>query len=368
MHPAIRFFAQNNKVKLGSVKIVVFYIFQGMLFYSIQLNLYAEHTEIKVKKMLANDLSKGNLFAISDILNKQLGLLEWSCLKGKSGQGIFLKMRSSYCAPGLFNEDILIQKKERPDIQVTMLLRLPRDQEGIIIATFFLLSLISIFSYILIHYYGHKLIKLEMSKAQEIQNISYKVAHDIRSPLEVLKALKERYMIKEELFTIALSRIEGISEALLNKRKSNDLKEYKLHELINPILLEKNLYKKIVFNQKGPFSKEIFVNKNEFMAILSNLISNSIEARASRILLEVQNKHSKYCLIIQDNGNGIPEKVLPKLFNEEVTHGKKDGNGIGLFQAKKYLKQWGADIRLIKSSKEGTAFEVSFPKKTAITS
>lgn len=83
--------------------------------------------------------------------------------------------------------------------------------------------------------------------------------------------------------------------------------------------------------------------KNELMQTLLNVVNNAKQA----IVIQRKNKNSKqdkikisiknigkYILIeIEDNGGGIPEKYLKKVFDPYFTT-KKDGHGIGLYMAK----------------------------------
>jgi len=66
-------------------------------------------------------------------------------------------------------------------------------------------------------------------------------------------------------------------------------------------------------------------------------------------------------LIIEDNGSGIPEDIIPKIWTPFFTTKKKGkGTGIGLSLSHRIIKEHNADVS-ITSSEEGTIFTIIFP-------
>ncbi len=66
-------------------------------------------------------------------------------------------------------------------------------------------------------------------------------------------------------------------------------------------------------------------------------------------------------LIIQDNGGGIPENIIPKIWTPFFTTKQKGkGTGIGLSLSHRIIKEHNADVS-INSSEDGTIFTIIFP-------
>ena len=63
---------------------------------------------------------------------------------------------------------------------------------------------------------------------------------------------------------------------------------------------------------------------------------------------------------ISNNGKPIPKDKQDKIFEIGYTS-KTSGSGLGLGICKKYLSSMGANIKLIKSGKAETQFEISVP-------
>lgn len=70
-------------------------------------------------------------------------------------------------------------------------------------------------------------------------------------------------------------------------------------------------------------------------------------------------------LTVTDNGNGIPEKLLPKIFDRffriDPSRGEQAGTGLGLAIAKRIAETHGASISARSEQGAGATFEVEFP-------
>ena len=67
-------------------------------------------------------------------------------------------------------------------------------------------------------------------------------------------------------------------------------------------------------------------------------------------------------ILIQDNGPGIPEHIVSKLFQPFVTANKKFGFGLGLAIVKQIIGEHDGEINLLPSEK-GTMFQILLPKQ-----
>jgi len=82
-------------------------------------------------------------------------------------------------------------------------------------------------------------------------------------------------------------------------------------------------------------------NPFKFRVVIDNLISNSRKAKATHvdIKIDVPDKNTLE-LRIKDDGVGIPDEDLKKIFNFGFS--KTQGSGIGLYQVKKILEDYGS--------------------------
>ena len=95
---------------------------------------------------------------------------------------------------------------------------------------------------------------------------------------------------------------------------------------------------------------------------LLNLIKNGITAMpdGGNLKFETQISSEDVQLKISDNGVGIPEENMAKIFEPYFTT-REFGSGLGLTVVYKILKEHGGEISLTSKAGEGTAFTMSFP-------
>jgi signal transduction histidine kinase len=105
------------------------------------------------------------------------------------------------------------------------------------------------------------------------------------------------------------------------------------------------------------------VDENKFLSCLVNILKNAIES------IDIRGKIGVYAEIVNsfavvriaNNGRQIPKDKQEQIFSDGFTT-KKTGSGIGLALCKKYFNEIGGDIKLLKSTKEQTVFELQIPK------
>ena len=73
-----------------------------------------------------------------------------------------------------------------------------------------------------------------------------------------------------------------------------------------------------------------------------------------------QISHDKYILKISDNGIGISESRLAKIFEPYYTT-KATGTGLGLTTVYKIIKEFSGDINVKSVEGEGTEFTITLP-------
>ena len=107
--------------------------------------------------------------------------------------------------------------------------------------------------------------------------------------------------------------------------------------------------------------------ESELISVIGNLLDNAIEATGhmdpSRRIIEVLILAGKDELIIEvaDRGVGIPEMMVDRLFDREMT--SKDGaeHGIGLYLVSSFVTQAGGVIEVTDNPGGGTVFSVFIP-------
>jgi signal transduction histidine kinase len=99
--------------------------------------------------------------------------------------------------------------------------------------------------------------------------------------------------------------------------------------------------------------------------ILANLLSNAgqaIRGRPGRIVLRASQTEDETRVEISDDGAGIPDDVLAKLFKPFFTTRAK-GTGLGLTIVHKFVEVMGGRIDVETSEGKGTTFTVVLPRE-----
>jgi signal transduction histidine kinase len=104
----------------------------------------------------------------------------------------------------------------------------------------------------------------------------------------------------------------------------------------------------------------INADNDQFKRTIINLIRNSIQAGAEKILIEVIVEQDICKLYIHDDGKGIDPEIIQRIFEQNFTT-KNKGMGLGLSMSKKFVDNIGGNITVEKTSSSGTTFLIVLP-------
>ncbi|EGT3613035.1 HAMP domain-containing histidine kinase [Clostridium perfringens] len=201
--------------------------------------------------------------------------------------------------------------------------------------------------------------------------------HEIKTPIATCKLLIEN---NESPLTESIGeevcKLENYIDQALFYTRSNTLekdyiiKEMSLSSCVNKVLNNNadSLIKKRVKISLGDLEKRVYSDSKWIEFILGQIISNSIKYmnKEHKELKIYFSESSKYVILnIEDNGAGISEKDLSRVFDKGFTgeNGRKFGKstGIGLYLCKKLCKKLGLDITLISEEGKFTRVSIIFP-------
>ena len=134
-----------------------------------------------------------------------------------------------------------------------------------------------------------------------------------------------------------------------------------LHHLMQPTLDQKKIELEIVL--KDP-DLQLEADTNLLEQVLINLVVNAMEAvkerEEPRIILSAYYANNHRTIIkVADNGTGMPEEVLDKIFIPFFST-KKSGSGIGLSLCKQIMMLHKGNIQVQSVEGQGTAFMMQF--------
>ncbi|OAG28057.1 two-component system sensor histidine kinase NtrB [Thermodesulfatator autotrophicus] len=207
------------------------------------------------------------------------------------------------------------------------------------------------------------------------------LAHEIKNPLAsicgAVEFLKEENLIKPEgkkLFNIIFRETQRLDKLvsdflLFAKPGSGRPEKINLKKLVTEIQeeLAVKFGSDINWELSFPDNVVLKVESGRFKQILLNLCSNAIEAyNGQRPFIKISTfiKEENFFLEVSDKAGGIPEKIAGRVFEPFFTT-KEQGTGLGLSVVYSLVKGLGGQI-FLRSTKEGTAFLLSFPKEIVV--
>lgn len=107
------------------------------------------------------------------------------------------------------------------------------------------------------------------------------------------------------------------------------------------------------------------LDSTQLVRIVNNLMSNAIDACAEvgkpRIHVRLFGDKKWVCLVVEDNGKGVPEALQERIFEPTFTT-KTSGMGLGLSMVKSIAEAFGGAVLFDSTIDAGTRFEVRFPR------
>ena len=201
--------------------------------------------------------------------------------------------------------------------------------------------------------------------------------HEIKTPIASARLILENdegYINKSVLEEI--EKVEGFIEQVLFYARSSTverdyiIKKIPLKNSINSVI-RKNaniLIEKRVKIQLEDIEKKVYCDSKWIEFILQQIISNSVkymDKDEKYIKIRCLEKDKNIILKILDNGIGISEKSIEKVFEKGYTgeNGRKYNNstGMGLYLCKKLCLKLGLGISIKSKLGVGTEVTIVFP-------
>ena len=211
---------------------------------------------------------------------------------------------------------------------------------------------------------------------QEYQEYVECFAHEIKIPIGALSLTfdnTKNYTLKKET-----DKIFQLVEQMLyyarsgNTEKDFFIKQLHLEDVIHYVILK---FRRSLMENKAIISIHDIdhINYTEekwMMFILSQIVQNSIkyfDKQENRLTIYSQDNGTNILLVIEDNGCGIKESDLSRVFEKGFTGSnrtKTNATGMGLYLSKKLCNRLGLKLNIASEEKEYTKLTLTFPKGT----
>ncbi len=238
-------------------------------------------------------------------------------------------------------------------------------------------------------------VRLKLSVEQTKQNdenrkqLMADISHDLRSPLTSIKAyveglldgiaetpqLRQNYLLTikrkaeeidrlvNQIFTFSKLELDGYHVEMQTVRL--DLEIADIISGFSDEYEKKNL--KLITETLEPCKADI--NRELFARVIRNITDNSAKYKTAAVAeVRISLKKTDRCctLRISDNGPGVPEETLPKLFNvfyrtDPARQNTAGGSGLGLAISAKAINSMGGLITAENTAQSGLAIVITLP-------
>ena len=254
----------------------------------------------------------------------------------------------------------------------------------IILTTFFTTSRYA-YSYRVDNFLKLKFIE---EKNQEIENASIIkneilgiVAHDLRNPLAAIKTIamvmeddkkldednQDNLQMIKSACDKAASIINDLLETANNEISEFDLKSTELNQFLQKVVddWKRNTTTKVNILYYGT-AEPLYggINAEKMQRVMDNLISNAIKfSGESNIEVSLQALNSQIIINVRDFGMGIPNELLPYIFDRFSKASRRgmrgeESVGLGLSIVRQIVKKHGGEIEVDSIEKRGTTFTI----------
>lgn len=233
----------------------------------------------------------------------------------------------------------------------------------------------------------------KLSRAEKfsfLANLAEKLAYEIQKPMTEIESfiqqLPERFhdeKFRNDFYQKALEKTNKVNNLILElldlaKTKESQFELSDIHGLIEKMMLvvspQSNSKKIEIIHQFDPNIVYIGMDSDKMKQVILCILSNAIEFTPEGGRIEVVTKNLNHTndknyihIEIKDNGIGIPESHISKIFDPYFTtksnRNMRDGTGLGLFIALQNIQDHGGMIEVQSVEKRGSIFTVMLPLK-----
>jgi PAS domain S-box-containing protein len=218
---------------------------------------------------------------------------------------------------------------------------------------------------------------LQIEKLAATGRLIRTLAHEVRNPLNninmsVDQLLTEKRSEDDQIYFDIIQRnskrIDNLITELLESSRPYDLnfQQYDLKDIMEETLLmaiDRIKLRNIKLEKEFPSTETIIrADKDKLKLALLNFVINAVEAveeKTGELKIWINSKDNKHILNIKDNGCGIAEEHLSRLFEPYFTT-KRNGIGLGLASSLNILQSHKAKIDVRSGINAGTQFTISF--------
>lgn len=209
-----------------------------------------------------------------------------------------------------------------------------------------------------------------------------KISHDLRNILTSASLFTDRIESSEDplvrrmapKLVNSISRAVHLCESTLAFGKAEEpaprLSMVLLSEVVADVIDSERLAvdgHDVSFSEDIAMGLSVRADADQLFRVISNLVRNARQAivatgKSGEICVKAHETDTHWCIEIADTGPGLPPKAQEHLFTPFQGGMTKGGTGLGLAISAELIRGHGGWLELLRTSSDGTAFQIHLPK------
>jgi len=224
---------------------------------------------------------------------------------------------------------------------------------------------------------------LKSERISSLGKMANFLINDIKKPILVSKRYAEHLKNKEldedviKVIDMLLEQLNNIADLVQSTSSYSDSQtilrssNIGINELLEDYVNRVDSYVRsmnCMIETKFDDDVNVKIDSKEFFQCFNHLIKNACDAmpEGGTINIDTKKAEDKILLTVKDYGLGISESLHDKIFEPFMSHGKREGTGLGLSVTKKIIEEHGGTISVKSELGEGATFLVTLPISLAV--
>ncbi len=232
---------------------------------------------------------------------------------------------------------------------------------------------------------------LEQSKMAQMGEMIGNIAHQWRQPLSAISMAASAIKLQQEVSNLSKEELNKYMNGIIKNTvflsetidtfrdfimEEKVQEEVILQDVINDVL---NITRTSINNNHIELTEQLHYNEpikvttipKELSQVIINILNNARDVLKEKniehpsIVIELKKDDKNAIITIEDNAKGIPEDILPKIFDPYfTTKHQSQGTGLGLHMSKKIIHESLKGRIYARNSKKGAIFFIELPLET----
>ena len=224
---------------------------------------------------------------------------------------------------------------------------------------------------------------------ESLEVFTYRLSHDIKSPISSILALTALTLDEEEPIDYTtlktycglihesasrlLETVKQVNQSLKIQKQAPYFELIDFYTVINEVkksLASMEGYNHIDFVENIAYPFDFYCDKTIIVSLFQNIIDNAIKYRNinkedSFLKIEISGDNSLIKIVFYDNGIGIKKELQKNIFKLFYRATKQsEGTGLGLYTLRYLIEKLGGLIAFESTEGMGTIFRITLPNKT----